>query len=204
MLKKWKWSSKEKISYFNHSTNKNEDFYVYDYVEHLKRFGFLWTNTNLGLVYEITIVGNKLRKQLTMSRNERKKIAIDESRTWNMSNISATDKSRISYSDSYIYFENRLKTEFNINGDSFDFRKLSKREKTSNIINYFKKNHDQKHSFKGYPYLFSFYPFSYASVIFVINNIFIVYPDRIQRIFVPKYYHDRRTTNFLRNLKFVS
>ena len=77
----------KKISYFNHSTNKNEDFYVYDYVEHLKRFGFLWTNTNLGLVYEITIVGNKLRKQLTMSRNERKKIAIDESRTWNMSNI---------------------------------------------------------------------------------------------------------------------
>ena len=74
----------KKISYFNHSTNKNEDFYVYDYVRHLKRFGFLWVDTRLGLVYEITIVGNKLRKQLTMSKNERKKIVIEESRIWNM------------------------------------------------------------------------------------------------------------------------
>ena len=31
---------KIKKSYFNHSTNKNEDFYVYDYVAHLKRIGF--------------------------------------------------------------------------------------------------------------------------------------------------------------------
>ena len=74
----------KKISYFNHSTNKNEDFYVYDYVEHLKRFVFLWVDTRPGLVYEITIVGNKLRKQLTMSRNERKKIVMDELRVWNM------------------------------------------------------------------------------------------------------------------------
>ena len=74
----------KKISYFNHSTNKDEDFYVYDYFGHLKKFGFLWANTSLGLVYEITIVGNKLRKQLTMSKNERKKIVMDESRVWNM------------------------------------------------------------------------------------------------------------------------
>ena len=31
---------KIKKSYCNHSTNKNEDFYVYDYVGHLKRIGF--------------------------------------------------------------------------------------------------------------------------------------------------------------------
>ena len=174
----------------------------------MKTFGFLWTNTKLGLVYEITIVCRKLRKQLTLRKNKRKKIAIDESRTWNMSKTwkkdqSATDKSRVSYSDSYVFSENRVKTEFNINSDSFDFTKLSKREKTSKIINYFKKYHDQKHNFKGYPYFFSFYPFSYASVIFVRNDIFNVYPDRTQRIFVPKYYHDRRKTNFLKNLKLV-
>ena len=57
----------------------NEDFYVYDYFGHLKKFGFSWANTSLGLVYEITIVSNKLRKQLTMSKNERKKIVVDES-----------------------------------------------------------------------------------------------------------------------------
>ena len=70
----------KKISFFNHLTDKNEDFYVYDYFGHLKKFGFLWANTSLGLVYEITIVGNKLIKRLTMSKNERKKIEMDESR----------------------------------------------------------------------------------------------------------------------------
>ena len=92
----------KKKSYFNHSTDKNEDFYVYDYVGHLKRFGFLWVDTRLGLVYEITIVGNKLRKQITMSENERKKIVMDESRVWNTNKTwkkdsSALDKSTISF-----------------------------------------------------------------------------------------------------------
>ena len=66
-----------------------------------------------------------------------------------------------------------------------------------------KKHHDPKLNDRGYSYFFSFYPFSYAMVIFVRNNIFIVYPHQTQRIFVPKYYHDRRRTNFLKNLRFV-
>ena len=40
-------------------------------------------------------------------------------------------------------------------------------------------------------------------VIFVRSNIFIAYPHRTQRIFVPKYYHDRRRTNFLKDLRFA-
>ena len=168
----------------------------------MKRFGFLWVDTRLGLVYEITIVGNKLRKQLTMSKNERKKIVMDESRVWNMKrtwkkNSSALDKSRISFSEGYLFFESRIKNEFKINANSFDFTKVSKREKTAKIINYLKKHHDPKLNDRGYSYFFSFYPFSYAMVIFVRNNIFIVYPHQTQRIFVPKYYHDR--TNFLKN-----
>ena len=133
---------------------------------------------------------------------------MDESRVWNMNKTwkkysSALDKSRISISEGYLFHENRTKSKFNINGDSFDFTKLSKRKKTVKIVNYLKKFHDSKLNGKGYSYFFSFYPFSYATVIFVRNNIFIVYPDRTQRIFVPKYYHNRRRTNFLKNLKFV-
>ena len=116
---------------------------------------------------------------------------------------SALDRSRISFSEGYLFFESRIKNEFNINGDSFDFTKLSKREKTVKIVNYLKKFHDQKLNNRGYLYLFSFYPFSYASVIFVRNNIFVFYPDTSQRIFLSKYYHDRRRTSFLKNLKFV-
>ena len=100
-----------------------------------------------------------------------KRLRLTNQEQWNMSKTwkkdqSATDKSRVSYSDRYVFSENRVKTEFNINSDSFDFTKLSKREKTSKIINYFKKYHGQRHNFKGYLYFFSFYPFSYASVIF--------------------------------------
>ena len=91
---------------------------------------------------------------------------------------SGLDKSRISLSG-YLFFANRIKSEFNINGDSFDFTKLSKREKTVKIVSYLKKFHDSKLNVRGYSYFFSFYPFSYATVIFVRNNIF-VYTDRTQ------------------------
>ena len=117
-------------------------------------------------------------------------------------NSSALDKSRITFSEGYLFFESRIKNEFNINVDSFDFTKVSKREKTAKI-NYLKKHHDPKLNDRGYSYFFSFYPFSYEMVIFVKNNIFIVYPHWAQRIFVAKYYHDRKRTNFLKNLRFV-
>ena len=160
-VKKMKVIFLKKKSYFNHPIDKNEDFYVYDYVGHLKRFGFLWVDTRLGLVFEVTIVSNKLRKQLTMSRNERKEIVVDESEVWNMNKTwkkdsSALDKSRICFSEGYLFFENEIKSEFNLNGDSFDFTKLSKREKTVKIVSYLKKFHDSKLNGRGYSYFFHF------------------------------------------------
>ena len=35
-----------------------------------------------------------------------------------------------------------------------------------------------------------------------VNNITRVFNGRVQRLFVPRFYHDRRKTNFLRELKF--
>ena len=52
-----------------------------------------------------------------------------ENKTWKKDS-SALEKSRISFSG-YLFFENKIKSEFNINGDRFDFTKLSKREKNS-------------------------------------------------------------------------
>ena len=61
-----------------------------------------------------------------------------ENKTWKKDS-SALEKSRISFSEGYLFFENKIKSEFNINGDSFDFTKLSKREKTVKILkSYFK------------------------------------------------------------------
>ena len=35
-----------------------------------------------------------------------------------------------------------------------------------------------------------------------VNNITRVFNGRVQRLFVPRFYHDRRNINFLRELKF--
>ena len=35
-----------------------------------------------------------------------------------------------------------------------------------------------------------------------VNNITRVFNGRVQRLFVPRFYHDRRNVNFLRELKF--
>ena len=132
----------KKPTYFDFETKSNKDFYVYGYIRHLKKFGFLWADTRISLVYEINVIGNKLRKMLMMSRNERKKLAIDETRAWNMKmtwqkNNSANDRSRINYSDSYLYDEHRIKTEFGINIDSFDFTTLSATQKSTKIVQFF-------------------------------------------------------------------
>ena len=46
---------KIKLTYFNTSTKKNEDFLIYDFIGHLEKFGFEWIQTELGLKYEVKI-----------------------------------------------------------------------------------------------------------------------------------------------------
>ena len=69
------------------TANKNEVFLVYDYYEHLKKFGFTWEIKNLDIKCGIRINNTddkKLKKQLTMSSKTRMKSFLDESRVWNM------------------------------------------------------------------------------------------------------------------------
>ena len=46
---------KIKLTYFNTTTKESEDFMIYDFIEHFKRFGFEWNQADLGLKYEIKI-----------------------------------------------------------------------------------------------------------------------------------------------------
>ena len=39
----------KKITFFNETTQKDQEFYIYDYFEHLKRVGFTWKMTQLVL-----------------------------------------------------------------------------------------------------------------------------------------------------------
>ena len=51
-----------KLTYYNFSTEKNENFIVYDYIEHLKRFGFEWIQKDLGFRYEVKINNSDKKK----------------------------------------------------------------------------------------------------------------------------------------------
>ena len=57
---------------------------MYDYVGHLKKFGFKWNHTALGFRFEIKIDGKKIKKNFFISKNTRKNISTDQSRVWNM------------------------------------------------------------------------------------------------------------------------
>ena len=81
-----------KLTYFNTTTNKIEDFLIYDYYKHLEKFGFTWEHKTLGIKYGIGISSSdnkKFKKQLTMKSDTRKKLCLDSIRVWNMTNAMA-------------------------------------------------------------------------------------------------------------------
>ena len=106
---------KIKLTYFNSTTTKNEDFFIYDFIEHFKKFGFEWNKDGLGLNYQIKIDptdAKKIQKELTLNKTSRKKICTDQIRVWNMKtkwikNDSAKDSSRLSFSITYLYDEQK-------------------------------------------------------------------------------------------------
>ena len=67
---------KIKLTYFNSTTTKNENFFIYDFIEHFKKFGFEWNKDGLGLNYQIKIDptdAKKIQKKLILNKLSRKK-----------------------------------------------------------------------------------------------------------------------------------
>ena len=70
--KKWIRITKKKLTSFNTSTKKNEDFLFYDYIRHLEKFWFEWSK--YGFKYEMKIDSSdstKIIKKLTLERKYR-------------------------------------------------------------------------------------------------------------------------------------
>ena len=69
---------KLKMTYFNTLSKKNEDFLMYDFVGHLKKFGFEWNHNALGFKFEIKIDGKKIKKKIFYQKiQERKSLLIN-------------------------------------------------------------------------------------------------------------------------------
>ena len=115
---------KKKLTFFNTTTQKNEDFTFYDYVGHLEKFGYEWSKA--GFKYKITIKDNKIIKKLTLEKQQRIDFNVDESRMYNIANANDSFFNiLISFSMPYFENVNFLKRHFKISGKKFDFTRLS-------------------------------------------------------------------------------
>ena len=84
----------KKYTYYN-TTSKKKDFFVRDYLNHFKTYGFNWEDNKIGLRYFVKKVGTKVQKRLTLSQNSRKMIVLDEQRIFNVHNSVKRDLSDI-------------------------------------------------------------------------------------------------------------
>ena len=191
---------KIKLSYFNTSTKKNEDFLVYDYTGHLTKFGFDWIQSNIGLRYRIKINNSdnrKIKKQLTLSAGTRKQLFVDESRIWNMEwswkpGQSALDKTRISYLVGYFENETIMKSMLRIADSSHDFTSMFIAEKSSYLRRYTRHVHQGQPNTKQQDFFYSGLSLSYTVLMHILNSTILRFTDRIRRLFITKFYHDRK------------
>ena len=114
--------------------------------------------------------------------------------TW-QPNGSINDKSRLSFLVGYIFEEKKLKDFFKIT-NSYDFTTLTPiKQKLSEIT---KKHKNYNPSIRG---LDDFYSSTKRRTVVLPRDSNIAvsrFTGRIQRFFVPRFYHDRRNTSFLR------
>ena len=70
------------FQYYDTTTQKQETIEFHDYYHHLKNFGFTWEHAPLELKYGIILSADEktLTKKITMGKDTRFKIIIDESR----------------------------------------------------------------------------------------------------------------------------
>ena len=184
---------------------------MYDYIGHLKKFGFEWqiNHRKFDFKYEIKIDNSnakKLIKKIYLSKETRTFVQTDESRIWNMLpnwkfNNSSTDKSRISFLVGYLDNNQKVLKYFKIN-DSFDFKRLSILRKNVFIGN-LKNGQFENPLAKGSDNFYLVGNKNFTVLHKESNAIIKRFTGRIQRLSVPRFYHDGRNNNFLKDLKFI-
>ena len=198
-----------KLTYFNTTTNKNEDFLVYDYYEHLKKIGFTWEHKTLGIKYAIRISSSdnkKIKKKLTMRSDTRRRLCLDSIRVWNMSNAWPANNAvrfRYFYLMGYLEDTRVMESMLGITGLSYDFSSMSISEKNGYLRRYARYTHRSRPDDSLYDLFYSAYNKSYTVLPHLLETVAVRYTSRIHRLFVPKFYHDRNESNFLKGLKYV-
>ena len=185
---------------------------MHDYIGHLQKFGYEWNHTGIGFRYRIEINNNKLKKYLFLSKTTRKNIQTDISRIWNMDihwkedNEKNIFKKRINFLLSYFYHNDFFKKIFEkANGASKNLKTLTIDDKMKYIFQLskylykdFNINKISQNNFHT-----SVYSRVSPSRHFDPSNGIRRYTNRIQQLFIPKFFHERKDNNFLKHLIFA-
>ena len=125
--------------------------------------------------------------------------------TWQKNN-SARDNSRLTFSEGYLYNEQHLKVLIGITTSSYDFTSLTPQEKTGylqRLTLYLHKGVKPTNSYNLSVFFSSIINLPATILIYISSQSIVRYTDRIKRLFVTKFYHDRKDQNFLKGLVYV-
>ena len=120
-------------------------------------------------------------------------------------NDSGKDSSRLSYLISYLYDEQKLKTLLKITGTEHDFTSMTPEEKNEFLNKLTKATHRQSDLYYGDADTFYSGATNGDSVVlvYILSYAVLRHTEKIKRLFVPRFYHDRKDKNFLKNLKYI-
>ena len=90
-----------------------------------------------------------------------------------------------------------------ITGSSHNFTTLPVEVKSSYLHRLTRNLHHGKPNTKGNDYFYSGLHLSYVMLIHVLHTTIPRFADRINRLFIPRFYHDRRNVNFLKGLVYI-
>ena len=121
---------------------------------------------------------------------------------WKFNN-SAKDRSRLSYLIGYLENETMLKSLMGIDGSSFDFTRLAAEVKTSYLYRLTRNLHRGRPDVIGQDLFYSGISYRTTVLTHILNKKVLFYIPRIEKLLIPKFYHDRKDTNFLKELIFV-
>ena len=134
---------------------------------------------------------------MSMGKHAKCKIFNDESRIWNMDVTGAAPRS---YTMSYMEQEFHVLNILNISGASGSLASMGPTEKNIYLRNYSQYVH------RSTDHLDVFYSkFNKTNVVLfhALDGMMVYFDRKIEKLFVPKFYHDNRTKTFLKTLKFV-
>ena len=169
------------------TTQKQEIIEFYDYYYHLKNFGFMWEHAPLELKYEITLSADEktLTKKITMGKNTRFKITVDESRMMyvtNSNNVASLSSEWVKEIPIYFNIIKQGQVTDLGNNDSLHKETIRKNHNRKAINNLF----------------YSTTVKTTRTVIMAHGNFRVSYLGQVfaQRIVLSKYYHDNADKKF--------